>query len=62
MLEEPQEPLGGSKHSWRQLPLLEQLGLVFANVPQAQAVRRAVEVSSKIFDCADCSSVVVCCE
>src|SRR5258708_38520964 len=29
------------------------MGLVFANVPQAQAIRWAVEVSSKIFDCAD---------
>src|SRR6266481_2543580 len=29
------------------------MGLVFANVPQAQAIRRTVEVSSKIFDCAD---------
>src|SRR6266853_3194287 len=29
------------------------MGLVFANVPQAQAIRWAVEVSSKIFDCVD---------
>src|SRR6266478_2740464 len=29
------------------------MGLVFANVPQAQAIRWTVEVSSKIFDCAD---------
>src|ERR1700731_2479443 len=41
----------------RQLPLLKQLGLVFANMPQAQTVRRAVEASRKIFDCAD---VVAC--
>src|SRR6266478_3223816 len=29
------------------------MGLVFANVPQAQAIRWTVEVSSKIFDCVD---------
>src|ERR1700730_1711197 len=37
----------------RQLPLLKQLGLVFANVSRPQAVRRTVESSSKIFDCVD---------
>src|SRR6266404_942193 len=41
----------------RQLVLLKQLGLVFTNVPQAQTVRRTVESSSKIFDCAD---VIAC--
>src|SRR4029077_18208033 len=40
-----------------QLLLLKQLGLIFANVPRAQAVRRTVESSSKIFECAD---VVAC--
>src|ERR1700739_1967615 len=37
----------------RQFPLLKQLGLVFANVPRPQAVRRTVESSREIFDCAD---------
>jgi len=37
----------------RELSLLKQLGLVFTNVPRAQAVRRAVESSREIFDCAD---------
>src|SRR5437879_4369106 len=41
----------------RQLALLKQLGLVFANVPRAQTVRRAVEASGKVFDCED---VVAC--
>src|SRR5439155_13350371 len=41
----------------RQLVLLKQLGLVLTNVPQAQTVRRTVESSSKIFDCAD---VIAC--
>ena len=41
----------------RQLPLLKQFGLVFTNVSRPQAVRRAVEASSKIFDCAD---VIAC--
>src|SRR6266567_771294 len=41
----------------RQLPLLKQLGLIFANVSRAQAIRRKVESSSKIFHCAD---VVAC--
>jgi hypothetical protein len=41
----------------RQLALLEQLGLIFANVPKAQAIGRTVESPSKIFDCPD---VVAC--
>src|SRR5271170_4515862 len=41
----------------RQLLLLKQLGLVFADMPQSQAVRRTVESSREIFDCAD---VVAC--
>src|ERR1700724_936213 len=41
----------------RQLLLLNQLSLVLTNVPQAQTVRRTVESSSKIFDCAD---VIAC--
>src|ERR1700689_1026026 len=40
-----------------QLPPLKQLGLIFTNVPRAQAVERKVESSRKIFDCAD---VVAC--
>jgi hypothetical protein len=46
----------------RQFALLKQLGLVFANVSRPQAVRRTVEASSKIFDCADvmaCGSLCV---
>src|SRR5712691_8071698 len=56
-VEEPQRREAVRNCTRRQLPLLKQLGLIFANVPQAQAVRRTVEVSSKIFDCAD---VVAC--
>ena len=37
----------------RKLALLEQLGLIFANVSKAQTIGRTVESSSKIFDCAD---------
>src|SRR5882724_9748840 len=40
-----------------QLPLLKQLGLVFANMSQAQTVRRTVESPREILDCAD---VVAC--
>src|SRR5207245_6240113 len=56
-VEEPQsrETVG---HCTRgQLPLLKQLGLVFANVPRTQTVRRTLESPSKIFDGAD---VVAC--
>ena len=41
----------------KQLSLLEQLGLVFANMLRAQAVRRTVESSREIFDYAD---VIAC--
>src|ERR1700722_1867267 len=39
--------------AWRQLPLLKQFGLVFANVSWPQTVRWTVEASSKIFNCPD---------
>src|SRR5215472_668406 len=52
-VEESQSRQADRNCTRRQLPLLKQLGLVFANVLQAQAVRWTVEVSSKIFDCAD---------
>src|SRR5450432_3855578 len=37
----------------RQVPLLKQLRLIFANLPRPQAVRREIESSSKILDRAD---------
>src|SRR6516164_11497594 len=37
----------------RQLALLEQLGLIFANVSRAQTIGRTAESSSKIFHCPD---------
>jgi hypothetical protein len=51
------EFLDVKKAQRRQLALLEQLGLIFANVSKAQAIGGTVESSSKIFDCAD---VVTC--
>src|SRR5215470_12436763 len=37
----------------RQLALLEQLRLIFADVPRTQAVWRTIKSSSKIFNCPD---------
>src|SRR6266436_5009892 len=56
-VEEPQRRQAVRNCTRRQLPLLKQLGLIFANVSRAQAIRRKVESSSKIFHCAD---VVAC--
>src|ERR1035438_8573938 len=58
----PVESLGEEKTQSRQadrdsrrgqVPLLKQLRLIFANLPRTQAVRREIESSSKIVDCAD---------
>src|SRR5258708_14959202 len=56
-VEEPQRRQAVRNCTRRQLSLLKQLGLIFANVSRAQAIRRKVESSSKIFHCAD---VVAC--
>src|SRR6202030_3315635 len=56
-VEKPQRREAVIHGTRRQLLLLKQLSLVLTNVPQAQTVRRTVEASSKIFDCAD---VVAC--
>jgi hypothetical protein len=39
--------------AFEEISILKQLGLVFANVSRPQAVRRTVEASREIFDCAD---------
>src|SRR3984893_17896154 len=56
-VEKPQRREAVIHGTRRQLLLLKQLSLVLPNVPQAQTVRRTVESSSKIFDCAD---VIAC--
>src|SRR5438552_8962734 len=56
-VEEPQSRETVGHFTRWQLRLLKQLGLVFANVPRTQTVRRALESPSKIFDGAD---VVAC--
>jgi hypothetical protein len=52
-MEKPQSRQMLRNGARRQLPLLKQLGLVFANASRPQTVRRAVEASSKIFNCPD---------
>src|SRR5882724_5421534 len=52
-VEEPERCQAVRNCTRQQLPLLKQLGLIFANVSRAQAIRRKVESSSKIFHCAD---------
>src|SRR5258708_10723358 len=52
-VEKPQRREAVIHGTRRQLLLLKQLSLVFTNVSHAQTVRRTVESSSKIFDCAD---------
>src|SRR5438552_4975656 len=56
-VEEPQRRETVGHCARGQIPLLNQLGLVFANVPRTQTVRRTLESPSKIFDGAD---VVAC--
>src|SRR5260221_7331231 len=51
-VEKPQRREAVIHGTRRQLLLLKQLSLVFTNVSQAQTVRRSVESSRKIFDCA----------
>src|ERR1700682_6630843 len=52
-LEKPQRREAVIHGTRRQFVLLKQLSLVFTNVSQAQTVRRTVESSRKIFDCAE---------
>jgi hypothetical protein len=49
-VEEPQGRQTDPNRARRQLPFLEQLGLILTNVLRAQAVRGTVESSSKILD------------
>jgi hypothetical protein len=56
-VEEPQSGQTYRNGPRRQLPLMKQFDLVFTNVSRPQAIRWAVEASSKIFNCAD---VVAC--
>jgi hypothetical protein len=56
-VEKPQRREAVIHGTRRQLLLLKQLSLVLTNVPQAQTVRRTVESSREIFDCAD---VIAC--
>src|SRR5258708_25262819 len=52
-VEKPQRREAVIHGTRRQLLLLKQLSLVFTNVSQAQTVRRTVESSREIFDCAE---------
>ena len=52
-VEKPQRREAVIHGTRRQLLLLKQLSLIFTNVSQAQTVRRTVESSREIFDCAD---------
>ena len=52
-VEKPQRREAVIHGTRRQLLLLKQLRLVFTNVSQAQTVRRSVESSREIFDCAE---------
>jgi len=57
------EPEGGQTDGdavRSQLPFLKEHRVIFANVPRAQAVRRTVEVSSKILDCPDVVAYGIC--
>ena len=52
-VEKTQSRQAGRDSPRRQLPLLKQLRLIFANLPRPQAVRREIESPSKILDGAD---------
>ena len=52
-VEKPQRREAVIHGTRRQLLLLKQLSLVFTNLSQAQTVRRSVESSREIFDCAE---------
>ncbi len=52
-VEKTQSRQTGGDRPRRQLPLLKQLRLIFANLPRPQAVRREIESPSKILDGAE---------